>query len=133
MAFPQLARIPAAGPSLWSFEKLPDGVRIEPMPILAEDGGESHGTLFTRGGERCVALFMHPRGDMQRHYAMPRLLEAGVAAFGQAGRFIHNDDKLIHARIPRGIAAGIRRRRGGALWKMARRRNTCGGGAPEPL
>ena len=111
MAFPQLARYPAAGPSLWSFEKLPDGVRVEPMPLLAEDGGESHGTLFTRGGERCVALFMHPRGDMQRHYAMPRLLEAGIATFGQAGRFINNDVNLIHERLILDVAAAIRRLR----------------------
>src|SRR5258705_11943969 len=111
MAFPQLARYPAAGQSLWSFEKLPDGVRVEPMPILAEDGGESHGTLFTRGGERSVALFMHPRGDMQRHYAMPRLLEAGIAAFGQAGRSPNKDGKPIPARLNLGVAAALRRPR----------------------
>src|SRR5258706_16446990 len=99
MGFRQLARYPAAGRSLWSFEKLPDGVRVEPMPILAEDGGESHGTLFTRGGERCVALFMHPRGDMQRHYAIPGLLEAGIAAFGHAGPHINNDVDPISRRV----------------------------------
>ncbi len=127
MAFPQLARYPAAGPSLWSFEKLPDGVRIEPMPLLAEDGGESHGTLFTRGGERCVALFMHPRGDMQRHYAMPRLLEAGVATFGQAGRFINNDVNLIHERLILDVAAAIRRLRERGFAKIVLVGNSGGG------
>ena len=106
---PQIARYPAAGPSLWSFDRLPDGVRVEPIPLVAEDGGESHGTLYTRGGETCVALLMHPRGDMQRHYAMPRLLEAGIACFGQAGRFINNDVNLIHERIIIDVAAAIRR------------------------
>jgi hypothetical protein len=127
MAFPQLARYPAAGPSLWSFERLPDGVRIEPMPILAEDGGESHGTLFTRGGERCVALFMHPRGDMQRHYAMPRLLEAGIATFGQAGRFINNDVNLIHERIILDVAAAIHRLRERGFRKIVLVGNSGGG------
>src|SRR5258706_6703793 len=109
MGFRQLARYPAAGRSLWSFEKLPDGVRVEPMPILAEDGGESHGTLFTRGGERCVALFMHPRGDMQRHYAMPGLLEAGVATFGQAGRYLNNHANLLHNALVLAVAAALTR------------------------
>jgi hypothetical protein len=127
MAFPQLARYPAAGPSLWSFDKLPDGVRIEPMPLLAEDGGESHGTLFTRGGERCVALFMHPRGDMQRHYAMPRLLEAGIATFGQAGRFINNDVNLIHERLILDVAAAIRRLRERGFAKIVLVGNSGGG------
>jgi len=127
MAFPQLARYPALGPSLWSFDRLPDGVRVEPMPILAEDGGESHGTLFTRGGERCVAMFMHPRGDMQRHYAMPRLLEAGIATFGQAGRFINNDVNLIHERLILDVAAAVRRLRERGFAKIVLVGNSGGG------
>jgi len=127
MAMPQLARYPVAGPSLWSFDRLPDGVRIEPMPILAQDGGESHGTLFTRGGERTVAMFMHPRGDMQRHYAMPRLLEAGIATFGQAGRFINNDVNLIHERLILDVAASIRRLRERGFAKIVLVGNSGGG------
>jgi len=127
MAFPQLARYSAAGPSLWSFDRLPDGVRIEPLPILAQDGGESHGTLFTRGGERCVAMFMHPRGDMQRHYAMPRLLEAGIATFGQAGRFINNDVNLIHERLVLDVAAAIGRLRERGFRRIVLVGNSGGG------
>jgi len=107
MAFPQLARYPVLGPSLWSFEKLPDGTRVEGLPLRAEDGGESHGTLYARGGERTVALFMHPRGDMQRHYAIPALLEGGIAAFGQAGRAVNNDVALIHERLLLDVAAAL--------------------------
>jgi hypothetical protein len=127
MAFPQLARYPAAGPSLWSFAKLPDGARVEPLPLVAEDGGESHGTLLARGGERCVALFMHPRGDMQRHYAMPRLLEAGIATFGQAGRFINNDVNLIHERLILDVAASIGRLRERGFAKIVLVGNSGGG------
>src|SRR5258706_4257026 len=54
---------------------------------------------------------MHPRGDMQLLSAMPRLLEAGVATFGQAGRFINNDVNLIHERLILDVAAAIRRLR----------------------
>jgi hypothetical protein len=108
MSFPRLARYAALGPSLWSFDKLPAGVRVENAPLLAADGGESHGMLYRRGGEGTVVCMMHPRGDMQRHYAMPALLEAGFAAFGQAGRFVNNDVNLIHEMLLADVAAGMR-------------------------
>lgn len=108
MAFPRIARYVALGPSLWSFRALPSGTRIENVPLIAEDAGESHGTLYTRGGERTVVVFMHPRGDMQRHYAIPYLLEAEFAAFGQAGRFVNNDVNLIHEALLADVAAGLR-------------------------
>jgi hypothetical protein len=108
MAFPQIARYPVAGPSLWSFERLPAGVRVEPVALRAQDGGESAGTLYTRGGERVVACFMHPRGDMQRHYAMPDLLEAGIACWGQAGRYLNNDINLIHEQLLLDVAEALR-------------------------
>ena len=108
MAFPQLARYPALGPSLWSFDRLPADATARPTPLRAEDGGESHGTLYTRGGERTVCMLMHPRGDMQRHYLMPALLEAGFATWGQAGRFINNDVNLIHERLLLDVAVAVR-------------------------
>ena len=107
MAFPQLARYPSLGPSLWSFDKLPDGVSVEPWAITAADGGESSGTLYRKGGETTCVLFMHPRGDMQRHYCMPTLLDAGIATFGQAGRFVNNDVNCIKERLLLDVAAAI--------------------------
>lgn len=108
MAFPQIARYAAMGPSLWSFEKLPSGVRIENVPLVAQDRGESAGVLYTRGGEKTVVCMMHPRGDMTRHYAIPFLLEAGYAAFGQAGRWVNNDVALIHEMLISDVAAALR-------------------------
>jgi len=127
VAFPQLARYPALGPSLWSFETLPSVARVEPVPVVAADGGESHGTLYTRGGEKVVALLMHPRGDMQRHYAVPALLEAGVAAWGQAGRYINNDVNLIHERILLDVAAAIRQLKDRGFERIVLLGNSGGG------
>jgi hypothetical protein len=45
---------------------------------------------------------------MQRHYAIPALLEAGYAAFGQAGRYLNNDVNLIHEALLADVAAGLR-------------------------
>ena len=127
MAIPPIARYPNLGPSLWSFDRLPDGVCVEPIPLVAADGGESHGSLFSRGGERLVALFMHPRGDMQRHYAMPVLLAEGIATWGHAGRFLNNDINCIKERLLLDIAAAVKLLRERRFEKIVLVGNSGGG------
>lgn len=106
-----LARIPrysAMGLSLISFEALPSGITAEVVPLKAEDRGESKGVLYTRGGEKTVVCLMHPRADMSRHYAIPYLLDAGYAAFGQEGRWPNNDIACLHEMLLPDIAASIK-------------------------
>jgi pimeloyl-ACP methyl ester carboxylesterase len=94
--------------SLISFTQLPGGVSYEIVPLTAEDRGESKGVLYTKGGEKTVVCLMHPRADMTRHYAIPYLLEAGYAAFGQEGRWPSNDIACIHEMLLPDIAAGVK-------------------------
>lgn len=101
----RLFRFSALGTSLHSFETLPGGVSQENVWLQAGDGGESQGVLYARGGERCVVHFMHPRGDQSRHYAMPALLEAGFAVFGQAGRYLFNDSDFVYEHVLADVAA----------------------------
>jgi hypothetical protein len=108
MALARIPRYSAAGMSLIGFEKLPAGVSYENVPLTAEDRGESKGVLYTKGGEKTVVCLMHPRADMTRHYAIPYLLEAGYAAFGQEGRWPSNDIACIHEMLLPDIAAGIK-------------------------
>ena len=96
MALARIPRYSAMGMSLISFETLPAGVRTEVVPLKAEDRGESKGVLYTKGGEKTVVCLMHPRADMSRHYAIPYLLNAGYAAFGQEGRWPNNDIACLH-------------------------------------
>jgi len=103
-----LMRYPSLGHSLMSFETLPSGTNSEIVPLRAEDGGESKGVLYTRGGEKSVVCAMHPRADMSRHYAIPFLLEAGYAAFGQEGRWPGNDIACIHEMLLADIAAALK-------------------------
>ena len=123
----QLLRYPQLGPSLWSFDKLPSGVRTENIPLLAEDRGESHGVLYTNGGEKTVVCMMHPRGDMSRHYAIPALLEAGYAAFGQAGRWVNNDVGLIHEMLIIDVAASMKELRSRGYENIVLLGNSGGG------
>ena len=127
MALPGIVRYPVLGPSLWSYDHLPSGTSVEPIALRAEDGGESHGILHRRGGERIVAMMMHPRGDMQRHYAMPGLLDAGIAAWGQAGRFINNDINCIKERLLLDVAAGISHLRDRGFERVVLLGNSGGG------
>jgi len=90
------------------FRALPAGTHCEYVPIFAADGGGSRGYLYTRGGERTVVCFMHPRGDLSRHYAMPALIERGFATFGHNSRWANNDAACIHEVLLLDIAAGIR-------------------------
>lgn len=108
MALARLPRYSAAGMSLISFDQLPSGVSYEIVPLTAEDRGESKGVLYTKGGEKTVVCLMHPRADMTRHYAIPHLLEAGYAAFGQEGRWPSNDIACIHEMLLPDIAASMK-------------------------
>jgi hypothetical protein len=108
MALARIPRYSAAGMSLISFAQLPGGISYEIAPLTAEDRGESKGVLYTKGGEKTVVCLMHPRADMTRHYAIPYLLEAGYAAFGQEGRWPSNDIACIHEMLLPDIAAGLK-------------------------
>ncbi len=101
----RLVRFAALGNSLHSFDRLPAGVTVENVCLLAEDGGESQGVLYTRGDATSVVCFMHPRGDQSRHWAMPALLEAGFAVFGHAGRYLLNDSDFVYEHILADVAA----------------------------
>jgi pimeloyl-ACP methyl ester carboxylesterase len=100
--------VSAPGFGLIDFATLPSGVTQEIIPLQAEDLGASRGILYTRGGEKTVVCFMHPRADMSRHYAMPALLEAGYATFGHQNRWLNNDIACIHEMLLVDIAAGVR-------------------------
>jgi hypothetical protein len=93
---------------LISFDTLPPGASEKVVALRAEDGGESKGVLYTKGGEKTVVCIMHPRADASRHYAIPYLLDAGYAAFGHEGRWPGNDIACIHEMLLADIAASLK-------------------------
>ncbi|HVN87872.1 MAG TPA: alpha/beta hydrolase [Candidatus Binatia bacterium] len=91
-----------------SYNAIDSSVRQEPVSLDAQDGGLSSGMLYTKGGRhQTVVCFMHPKADMSRHYAIPALLEAGYAAFGQNSRWLNNDEMCVHENLLLDIGAGI--------------------------
>jgi hypothetical protein len=70
---------------------------------------------------------MHPKADMTRHYAIPALLDAGYAAFGQNSRWPNNDEVCVHEALLLDVAAGIRFLRGRGFTTVILCGNSGGG------
>jgi len=90
-----------------SYKSIPGRVRQDPVALEAADGGLSNGVLYTTGRHRTVVCFMHPKADMTRHYAIPAVVDAGFAAFGQNSRWVNNDEHCVHENLLLDVAAGI--------------------------
>jgi pimeloyl-ACP methyl ester carboxylesterase len=95
----------------WWPGSLPDGTSITPHTLIAHDGEVSRATLYDRAGGHTVLCLMHPRQDMQRHPAIPGLLDAGFAVWAQTSRVVGNDLTLIHESVLLDVAAGCERLR----------------------
>lgn len=91
-----------------SYASIGPAARQEPVALEAADGGLSSGILYTTGRHRTAVCFMHPKADMSRHYAIPALLQAGYAAFGQNSRCLNNDESCVHEALLLDVAAGMR-------------------------
>jgi hypothetical protein len=50
---------------------------------------------------------MHPRGDFQHHYVIPRLVEAGVAVLAATTRNPNNDTTTVHEEIVLDVASCV--------------------------
>jgi pimeloyl-ACP methyl ester carboxylesterase len=89
---------------------LPEGVTVEPINVVAEDGAASTGLLYLPPGRRptTVVHLMHPRTDQSQHYAAPYLLRAGFGVLGRAGRWVNNDVVTQHEQLVLDVAAGMR-------------------------
>ncbi len=91
-----------------SYATIDASVRREAVELEAADGGLSGAMLYTTGKHKTVLCFMHPKADMSRHYAIPAIVEAGYAAFGQNSRWLNNDEMCVHETLLLDVAAGMR-------------------------
>ena len=110
-----------------SYTDIDPSVRREAVVLEAADGGLGGGVLYTKGSGKTVICFMHPKADMSRHYAIPALLEAGYAAFGQNSRWLNNDELCVHENLLLDVAAGVRFLRQRGFEKIVLCGNSGGG------
>jgi hypothetical protein len=110
-----------------SYSAIDPSTRLESVVLEAADGGLGSGLLHTKGNPKTVVCFMHPKADMSRHYAIPALIDAGYAAFGQNSRWINNDELCVHENLLLDVAAGVRFLRGRGFEKILLCGNSGGG------
>lgn len=87
-----------------------DAVKVEMVSLKAEDGGRSYGLLYMpkSGKAETVIISMHPRGSNIRHFTLEPAAQNGYAAFGLAGRWVNDEERLVHEDLLLDIAAAIR-------------------------
>lgn len=88
--------------------RLPENTRQTNVRLQAQDGAHSSGILYSRGAERTVVVFNHPRADFSSHYLTPFLVEAGYAVFGGQTRYLGNDVNCEHECLCADLAAQVR-------------------------
>jgi pimeloyl-ACP methyl ester carboxylesterase len=109
--------------------RLPEGTRETNVRLQAEDGAHSSGILYTRGGEKSVVVFNHPRADFSSHYLTPFLVEAGYAVFGGQTRYLGNDVNCEHECLCADLAAQVRYLRAEGFERVV----LCGNSGGGPL
>ena len=65
----------------FNMRRPPADYAVESLLLKAPDGREHRGLLWTARKApkpKTGAVVMHPRGDFQHHYVIPRLVEAGI-------------------------------------------------------
>lgn len=96
----------------FDFRRPPRAARVEPVRLRTFDHREVRGLLWSPEGRAARgALFMHPRVDFTRHYAIPRLVEAGVAVLALTSRSPNDDTDTVHEELVHDVAAGVARLR----------------------
>lgn len=90
----------------WDHEP-PPGTTCEPLRFVTPDRAMATGWLYARGGEDTVAVLAHPRADFARHYAVPDLVDAGVAVLTLNTRFGGTEMSIIHEACLVDVAAAL--------------------------
>lgn len=109
--------------------ELPEGTRERPVRLQAEDGAHSGGMLYSRGDEKCVIVFNHPRADFANHYLTPSVVAGGYAVYGGQTRYLGNDVNCEHECLCADLAAQIRFLRAEGFEKVV----LCGNSGGGPL
>ncbi len=95
----------------FEFRRSPENAQVEPVVLRADDFRQCRGLYWTPAGQpepRVAVVCMHPRVDFTRHYAIPRLVAAGIGVLGANTRSPNNDIDTVHEEIILDVAACVR-------------------------
>jgi len=90
---------------------LDDSITTSVQTMRSSDGARVPGVLYRVPGSPVVAMIMHPRLDMTRHYLTSVLTSSGISVFAVGSRSVGNDLTLVHEETLLDVAAGVLRLR----------------------
>lgn len=94
----------------FDFRRPPGGAAVEPVDLPAADGRRFRALWWTPSADprpRIAAVIMHPRVDFTRHYAVPRLVDAGIGCLAACSRNPNNDVDTVHEELLLDVAAAV--------------------------
>ncbi|HEY4941378.1 MAG TPA: hypothetical protein VII56_08110 [Rhizomicrobium sp.] len=94
----------------FNMRRPPSDYAVESLLLKAPDGREHRGLLWTSRKNpkpKTGAVVMHPRGDFQHHYVIPRLIESGIAVLAATTRNPNNDTTTVHEEIVLDVASAV--------------------------
>ena len=86
---------------------MPPDVVTTVLSLTTADGARVPGVLYRVPGASTVAVLMHPRLDLSRHYLTSLLATAGVSVYVQGTRSVGNDLTLVHEQALLDAGAGM--------------------------
>jgi len=99
------------GGAPFRFRQPPRHARVEAPVLKTSDFREISGLYWTPESDphpQLAVLLMHPRVDFGHHYAIPRLVQAGLGVLGANTRNPNNDTDTVHEEIVLDVAAAVR-------------------------
>lgn len=99
-----------AGIPFW-FRKPPEAAAVESLALRAHDLRQLRAHYWTSTAHppaKIGAVVMHPRVDFSHHYAIPRLLRAGIAVLAANTRHGGNDTLAEHEEMVLDLGACVR-------------------------
>ena len=101
-----------AGMPFW-FRRKPDDAAVESLVLRTDDFRQLRALYWssassTHAKPKVGVIVMHPRIDFTHHYAIPRLLAAGIPVLAANTRHVGNDTMAEHEEMVLDLAACVR-------------------------
>lgn len=99
-----------AGMPFW-FRRKPDDAEVESLVVRTDDFRQIRAHWWTSPktpSAKVAVVAMHPRIDFSHHYAIPRLLAAGIPVLAANTRHVGSDTMAEHEEMVLDLAACVR-------------------------
>jgi hypothetical protein len=114
------------------FRRPPEAAQCASLALRTDDMRQIRALWWTRAGAaapRTGVVVMHPRVDFTHHYAVPRLVAAGIGVLAANSRHVGNDTMCEHEELVLDVAVCVKWLRAKAGVERVVLLGNCGGGS----